>query len=44
MTAFTGTAVGGRAMAESFGLDLSEDQVEMISNFASSAFDALKSK
>ena len=44
VTAFTGTAVGGRAMAESFGLDLSEDQVEMISNFASSAFDALKSK
>jgi hypothetical protein len=44
VTAFTGTANTGRELADTFGLDLSEDQIELISNFATAAFDTLKSK
>jgi hypothetical protein len=44
VTAFTGVTTTGRELADSFGLSLSEDQLSVITDLASAAFDTVKSK
>jgi len=44
VTAFTGATTTGRELADSFGLSLSEDQLSVITDLASAAFDTVKSK